>query len=282
MQRQITLPPFENLGAGLRGIITRIPQGEVIDEIVLKLGGTTFNETHLNAIRIKLGGKTVRTYTGTKLRRRNEHNGIKHVPGFLSIPFADINAKTRDGKDMSSLNTRNFEYAGFSIEVEVDATALAPTLEGFYLAGDGHIITKADQLTAGSFMANLEASYNVSGAGEYVWDLPTGGNASNLIRQIQFHDASSAITHIEILKDSIPVLDKRSVAELAYLADRTNQRVSQATMPVYDAVLSNVQGDALDLRRKDGRPAAMQFKVTTSAACQIDVSVEMLASVGSI
>lgn len=123
------LPQFETVnGTGIATLkIQR--QARSLMGITLKMGGTTFNESHLTLIRLKLGSKPIWTCTGAHLAKINAFKGY-YVGNrqFLYIDFSARNSKSQGGEFVGGINLATLpQNSQLVLEVTITG-ATAPTL----------------------------------------------------------------------------------------------------------------------------------------------------------
>jgi len=271
------LPPFENVQAGSAGaaIMPRIPQGEIYDTIVLKLGGT-FVAADLTYIRVKLGGKLIVDVSGAQLNSINKFYSLTNSATYIPIHFADRNAQTIRGRRIGAIDTRNFAYNEFSMEVYLDGTQSSATLEAFCLKG-GQKPTDVAHM----FRALVSSTHAPGAAGTFNLDISTGSEVGNLIRALHF--SHSNLTHFELLKDALPYAQKRAVADYQFVQAEV-LRTAQSGWFTYDAIVDGDQSESLDTRKVNdpSRGGAMQYKATVSGSDTIVSIADLYASIASL
>lgn len=155
------LPAFENVVAS--GIaVSKIPRYQKsLLAATLYLSGTTFNETHITDVRLRLGGsKTIWQATGADVRKINAYKG--YFDGnrqFVWVDFSANKSKSLGGEFVGGIDMTTLPAGLLTLEVTTSgATAPALTAKGHWgPAGTGAVMQKL-----------LKLSYSTSGTGRKV------------------------------------------------------------------------------------------------------------------
>ncbi len=127
----------------------------------LYMSGTTFNESHITDIRLRLGGsRTLWLCTGADLRKLNKYR--KFYDGnrqFLYLDFSQGNSKSFGGQFIGGLDMTTFPAGKLKIEVTISgATAPALVAKGHWgPASSGAVMQKL-----------LQINFSTSGTGRKV------------------------------------------------------------------------------------------------------------------
>lgn len=256
------LPAPLNVAASSTALINRIPLGPTYDSIILQLGGTTFDASHISAIRVLLDNKLIWNITGPHLQDINDYMAFTANAAYVEIPFKDVNARTINGMMVGGLDT-SLDYKTFDIEVDIGA-ATAPTLDAFAqisppkpAPGPGEIDVRP------IFRALLKSVHTPNAAAEFDLPIPIGSQAGALIKQVHFFHSN--ITQIDVKKDGLYLQDKGTNAIVQYVQNRAT-RTTQAGLIVFDPVVDDVQSQAISTVRPDGRKATFEWLATLSGA----------------
>jgi hypothetical protein len=155
------LPAFENVVA--TGITAcEIPRlQKTLFGAALYMSGTTFNESHITDVRLRLGGsRTLWVATGADLRKINKYR--KFYDGnrqFLYMDFSQANSKSFGGQFVGGLDMSTFPAGKLKIEVTIlSATAPALVAKGHWgPSGSGSVMQKL-----------LQINFSTSGTGRKV------------------------------------------------------------------------------------------------------------------
>lgn len=270
-------PPFENTGAGQTAIIPRLPLGEVYHGIMLELGGTSFSKAQIERILIRLGGKVIWDVTGAQLDTMNQYMGMTANAAYLLIPFSEFNARTILGEEIGAIDTVNFDYSGFSIEVDIAAAATAPTLTAHRLVTNSKSVEKPEYLPL--FKAMIPATHTIGAAGTYNLPIPLGSQSGALIKRI--HHFHTNITELSVRLNGQDIFDQIKNA-LAQFWQNNLTRVTQAGHLCFDPMVLDNQSSAIPTINKRRKMNNIEWRETLSAADTIDTVSELYATIGSI
>lgn len=274
------LKPIENVSAAdAATAVGTIAQGFIYDALVLKLGGT-FVAADIPEIRLILGGKTIWRVDGAHLDEINQYYSLTNSATYLPLHFADRQAKTIAGRRVGAIDTKTFNYSDFSIEVDLDGVQSAATLEMLGVVGG----PKPDPGTKNMFRSLIKATHTPSAAAQQSLNIPTGSSLGNLVKAVfAYH---SIITHFELKKDGVNIIDNRPIADLQFNQNEI-LRTTQAGQFVYDPMVDGDQGDVLDVRRygPDGKAlglASMEWLYTVSGSGTIVTYTDCYATLATI
>lgn len=275
--RKWKLPPFENVGAGLTAIMPRIPQGEVFHAIILKLGGT-FTKAQIDQIKIRLGGKVIWDITGSHLDSICSYLGFTANASYLTIPFAEFNARTALGENIGAIDTANFTYSGFSLEVKVNSGATSPTLEAWAVTTPVKNVAQPEHLPLMRVM--VPSTHNKAAAGEYNLPFPLGSTAGALIKRLHLFHAN--LTQFNVKMNGVDLLDNGELGVVEFFQDLLT-RTTQSGLFVFDPLVRDNQSAAIPtLKDANGNENSFQFLATLSAADTITAYSELYAPIGSV
>jgi hypothetical protein len=134
-RRIVELTDFNGVAAGQKATL-KIDVGPIavhaifINYTTATAGGAnqTNMEAELTRIRCNIDGVTQREFTAAELFAINAYRGIAFRTGSLPVFFSELWRRTMQGED--SLAWRLGDVRTFQIEIEIDAGATSPTLEG--------------------------------------------------------------------------------------------------------------------------------------------------------
>lgn len=270
------LPPFENVAANQTAIMPRLPQGKIYHGIGLKLGGTAFTKTMISQIKLRLGGKVIWDVSGDQLDAINKYLGMTANAAYLMIPFSELNSKTILGEAIGAVDTRNFNYSGFSAEIAIGA-ATAPTLEAWAFVTDDKIVENPAHLPIVRVM--VPSTHNKGAAGTYNLPIPMGSALGGLLKRIHlFH------TNLTAFDVKVNGNDVQDVGEngLVQFWQNNLTRVTQAGHLAFDPLTRDNQSDSLPTLDANGRENNFLFNAKFSAADTVKVVTEMYATINTI
>lgn len=273
----VQLDQFPSVAANARSTLVT---SELIDSsvyaIALEMGGTAFDESHINRISIRLDGKSiVDNISGTQMLALNNYDGITAVSNYLFIWFSDPTARTIRGQHFGALDCSIYR-APLEIEVDIGA-ATAPTLKLHAVKGPGKVqMGHFDAKEAAHFRHLRRTIIEPTAAvdrNSYRVSLGAGPGAN--VRKVGFFNTN--LTAVEYEKQSIRKRDNVSVALNSALAQQF-ARTPQAGLYVLDFVVDGNQGEAERTVDANGKPWLISFNITTSGADTIPVFADMHAS----
>lgn len=269
--------PFQNVGAGQKAIIANLPQGEVYHGIVLELGGTDFTKDLINRILIRLGGKVIWDVTGYQLDVIDQYFGMTANAAYLLIPFSEFTARTVLGEQIGAIDTVNFSYSGFSIEVTINAAAVAPTLASHRLVTPFKAVQKPEHLPL--FKAMIPATHNIGASGKFNLPVPLGSKTGALLKCLHLYHSN--ITEMSVKFNGKDIYDEIPNA-LAQFWQNNLTRVTQANHLAFDPLVLDNQSDVIPTVDQNGRDNRWEFRTTLSAGDTIDTVTELYGAIGSI
>lgn len=273
----VQLDQFPSVAANARSTLVT---SELIDSsvyaIVLEMGGTTFDETHLDRISIRLDGKSiVDNITGTQMKTLNTYDGITGVTNFLFIWFSDPTARTIRGQHFGALDCSIYRAP---LEVEIDiGGATAPTLKLHAVKGPG-------KMEMGMFDAKEAAHFRhirrtiiepTAAVDRNSYRVTLGARPGANLRKMAFFHAN--LTKVELEKQSIRKWDNVPIALNSALAQQF-ARSPQSGLYVLDRIVDGNQGEAERTVDAGGKPWLISFNLTTSAADKIYGFADLHAS----
>lgn len=262
--RRWRLPAFQNVVNTGTAVLPNIPMGEVFHAIRLVLGGT-FTKAEITGIRLRLGGKVIWNITGSHLDKINQYMGETANAAYLTLNFAEPEAKTILGEAIGALDT-SLGYSGFSMEVDITG-ATSPTLVGY-----AYTTPPQGGGARPLFKAYLAATWTPGAAGQFALALPLGSSSGNLIKRV--HNFHANITQLDVKLDGVDLLDNGTVGLLQFEQNELT-RTTQAGHLAFDPLVRDNQSDVIPTVRQDGTPAALDYRATVSAADTIVTYTEM-------
>lgn len=277
----VSVNPFNNVAASslAQTKYTPVSRNSSLFGIVLTLGGTTFNESHVDSVRIRApGGKDlIPPISGARLRDMIEYDGMTFPTGRDHIPilFGDPTALTKAGRHVG-----NFDHSVYpgelTIEVQIGA-ATAPTLEAHALVdppksqmglgyGDGEILRhRAIRETV------LTPSAAVTGQAV---PIGIGSSAGALLKKVFFFHSN--LTSLRVKKEGLDVFDDVSISLNEHLQQDLYARLPQSGLYVYDRIVDGAMREAGTTVDAQGRVFNWQFEITTSASDTINTYADLL------
>lgn len=262
-------------------LVTNEMSGRSVQALVLELGGTTFNETHISNIRVRLDGRDIiNAISGSQLKDLNEYDGHTSVTNYLFIFFGDPTARTARGQHLGDLDLSIYDKP---LEIEVDiAGATAPTLQAYAIAG-------VPKMAMGYNFSAIEAAHfrhirrsivePTAAVSRNSYGISLGSKQGGRIRKLAFFHSN--LTSVELRKESLYKWDNVSQALNDAIAQQF-ARVPQSGLYVLDRVVDGNQGEAETTATPDGKPWHIETNLSTSGADTIYVFADMHAAMPMI
>lgn len=285
MQFIRALEPFQNVVATGRAVLnSKLVLGNVVQSVVLVLGGGAFTKAMITAIRVKLNGKVIfGDVSGTMLDLIQRYLILQNDATHLLIDFSEPIARSIQGELTGSINTVTAGVSDFTIEVDI-AGATTPTLKGLVLMRSPFSMTPDkgfDQASQLLIRALIPTTVTETAAGEFQHDLNYGSQGSSLIKRVFI--SSTILTAFRVRRDSLDIFEGGNPGLLA--ADNTfieqnYGRQAQANFYVYDPLMDGNQSDAIPTRRPppDGTESNFQWLFTASGAGVHTVQTDVYTS----
>lgn len=265
--------PFSNVVAA--GTATnQITAGRTLENLRLKLGGTTFAKSNVSMVKIKANGKTIIEGSGTELDKINAYRGESTSASFLDIQFADYKMLNELDRMVGAFDT-SLGISNITTEVAITG-ATAPTLTPILVESAQQ---KDNQGNAAAFAPLiskvLRYPYNISNGGRLAVNVPFGPQSGSIIKRLHvFHGGN--MTGATVKQDGL-VIHESIKAENEF--DQTKAgRVPQTNVYTLDFVLDGGIKKALDTR--DAR--SLEWLFDFSAADTGTVIVEYLDPLGNL
>jgi len=269
MRLSVPISPFQGVAPG-QTATAQLPVGRRYHGIDLVYGGGTFTPAKMNRIKVIANGEIIHDYTGTQLDTLNQFDGRAAANGILRIPFDRFNLLQREQEEVTALNTgvkdaRGVMISTLSLEIDIDATAVAPTLSAFAEqslarpmgSGETHLINRLRKFTR-----------TAGGAGTLdIADIPGGVSGANpsavaLNRMFMF---SGNVTALVIKRDNFTVFERTLARNNVILTDGV--RAPQANVYAYDTTEMGYGGDILQLAGFQD----IRYQLTMSGAATFDI-----------
>lgn len=251
-----------------------VTPGRTIENIQLKLGGTSLTKAMLSEVKVKANGKVIVEGTGNQINALNAYRGHTIDAAYLDIPFAErVAEQSRADRNVGAFDTSG--VGTITTEVTI-AGATAPTLRN--ILHESAAQKKADGTPAD--MAALVSKilrypWNTSAGGKLQIPIPFGATIGAIIKRIHvFHTGN--MTGIEVKQDSL-VVHESLKADNEYEQKRWG-RLPQTNCYTVDWVLEGNMDRALNTR--DAR--TLELLPTFSAADSGVVLVEYLDVLGNL
>lgn len=268
--------PFANVIAS--GVATApITPRRTIENICLKLGGTTFTKSHIDLIKIKANGKVILEGSGNQFNKLNAYKGEATDAAYLPLSFLEKAGDTDADREIGSFDT-SIGIANITAEVTING-ATAPTLENILTESavqrvqgpNGPVVAP----WAGLMAKVLRYPFSQAVGGTLPVVLPFGRQNGAIIKRIHVEHGGN-MTGATVKHDGV-VVHESLKAENEFEQKRWG-RVPQANMYTLDFIADGKTSDALDTR--DAR--SLEFLLSFSAQDSGYILVEYLDTLGNL
>lgn len=231
------MPAVQGVSAGAIATLD-CPIGLTYHGLLFTMGGTTFDLSKINTIKVKGNGRTLFEDTGANLDVHNLFEGRSAASATqfyldferygLDIPIGQTVAESLRGREMTAIGTGQtpteqspIELTTLQVELEIDGTAVAPTLSCKALQSPSRGL--------GLIRKRRKFNYFPSGSGEFeISDLPKG----DLIDKVYIHSANDTIQRVKMETDNFLAFDR--VPAENNLIQLDGVRVPQGSLFVID------------------------------------------------
>ena len=264
----VKVNPFLNVAAGQRATTQFTPVGPAaLFGFILIMGGTTFDETKIDAIKVMHSGKTLfPSVPGTRIRDIVKYEGQTYGAGYLPILFGDPTARTAAGQHVGSFDFTIWP-GQMTLQVDIAATAVAPTLDAYALLsppkglmGLGYSAAQV-QLHRALIETVITEPAAVANKAEAIG---IGSDAGALLKKIAFFHAH--VTQLDIKRQGFDIYEFVDNALAEAIQGDLFTRVPQAGLLTYDPIADGNYSEAKGTVDQNGNPYNYQMRLTTSAA----------------
>ena len=275
-------PPFSNVVAA--GVATNeIKTLRTIEQLQLKLGGTTFTKAMITDLKVKVNGKTIWQGTGTQLDKLSAFRGETVNANFLNINFTDLRGlgevdRMVGALDCSLIQAKSAAQAcTINLEVTI-AGATAPTLLCMVVESATQSDPAGNPLLIADLVTKvLRYPYNVAAGGQLSIPLPFGANIGTRIKRLHLEHTGNAIAML--IRQDGNVIHESLLAEVQY--EQTRQVPALVPQTNWYSVDWMMDGNFLKtLNTNDAK--SLELIPTFSAADNGYVIVEYVDPLGNL
>lgn len=265
--------PFSNVVPS--GTATNnVTPGRTLEQMQLKLGGTSLTKAMLSLIKIKANGKVIIEATGTELDKINAYRGEAANAAFLPIQFTDYSLIQELDRQVGSFDT-SLGIANITTEVTVTG-ATAPTLTPILVESAQQKDSSGNAAPYAALLSKvLRYPYNIATGGRLPVTVPFGAQNGAIIKRLHvFHGGN--MTGATVKQDGL-VVHESVAAENSYMQTK-HGKAPQANVYTIDFVVDGNIKKALDTR--DAR--SLEWLFDFSGADTGNVIVEYLDPLGNL
>ncbi|WP_395137276.1 major capsid protein P2 [Schlegelella aquatica] len=265
--------PFSNVVPN--GVATNnITPGRTLENLRLRLGGTTFTKAMISDLKIKANGKVIVEGTGSQLDALMAYRGVPQDASFLELAFADYSLNNELDRMVGAFDT-SLGISNITTEVTI-AGATAPTLTPI-LIESAQQKDRAGQAAPYAPLISkvLRYPFSIANGGRLAMTVPFGPQSGSIIKRLHvFHGGQ--MTGATVKQDGLVIHE--SVRVENEQEQKQQGRVPQANCYTIDFVVDGDIRKALDTR--DAR--SLEWLFDFSAASNGTVYVEYLDPLGNL
>jgi len=265
--------PFSNVVAA--GVATnQVTPGRTLENLRLKLGGTSFTKAMISDIKLKANGKVIVAGTGTQLDAIQAYRGKTQAAAFLELCFADYSLNNEFDRMVGAFDT-SAGISNITSEITI-AGATAPILTPILIESAQQKDRTGNAAPFAPLIAKvLNYPFSIANGGRLAMNVPFGPQSGSIIKRLHvFH--SGTMTGATVKQDGL-VIHESITAENQQ--EQTQQgRVPQTNCYTIDFVVDGDIKKALDTR--DAK--SLEWLFDFSAAGNGTVYVEYLDPLGNL
>lgn len=265
--------PFSNVVA--TGVATNnVTPGRTINNMQLKLGGTSLTKVMLSLIKIKANGKVIMEFTGTQADKLNAYRGQTTDVAYLDMPFFERAGLTEFDRAVGGFDT-SIGIANITTEVTITG-ATAPTLQMILTESAQQADAAGNAAPFAGVMAKvLRYPFNIAVGGTLPFTVPFGAVNGAVIKRLHIEHGGN-MTGATVKQDGL-VIHESLKLENEYEQKRWG-RVPQTNLYTIDFMVDGNVNKALDTRSAK----QLEWLATFSAADTGYIIVEYLDTLGNL
>lgn len=265
--------PFSNVVA--TGTATnQVTPGRTLENLRLKLGGTSLTKAMITALKIKANGKVIVEGTGSDIDKINAYRGKATAATFLEIQFADYSLNNEFDRMVGAFDTSQ-GISNISSEITI-AGATAPTLTPILIESAQQKDREGNAAPYAPLISKLlRYPFSIANGGRLPVNVPFGPQSGSIIKRLHvFHGGN--MTGATVKEDGL-VIHESIKAENEQ--EQTQQgRTPQTNVYTIDFCVDGAVGKALDTRSS----RSLEWLFDFSAADTGTVYVEYLDPLGNL
>lgn len=276
------LEPVQNVATTGHFVLnSRLVLGNVVERLILELGGTSLTKAMITNLVIRLNGKTIiGPISGTQLDLIQRYLLLVNDAARLTIDFSEPISRQIPGQLMGAIDTNAAGVQDFTLEGDITG-ATAPTLQVYAMmraASDLDPARGFDPAVRPLIRALIPTTVTETAAGTFQHDLNYGSKGDSLIKRIFIF--SSILTAFKVRRDSVEIFDEVSAALAGYIQSEYG-RDDQSGLYVYDPLVDGNQSDVITTRSGD-RETQFQFLFKASGAGVHTVFTDVYTTLGRL
>lgn len=266
--------PFSNV-VNTGTATNNITPGKTLENLQLKLGGTSFTKAMVTLFKLKANGKTIIEASGSNLDKINAYRGTGTTnAAFLDVYFSDYALNNEFDRHVGAFDTLG--VANITTEVTITG-ATAPVLTPILIESANQRDSKgAPAEYSGLITKILQYPFNIATGGRLPVNLPFGPQNGAIIKRVHVVTNNGTATGVTVKEDGL-VVHESVKAENEFLQTR-HGRVPQANFYTVDFVLDGDVRKALNTRNA----RSLEWLIDFSGADAGNVIVEYIDVLGNL
>lgn len=254
MRIQIKVPNNSAVTPGTTAV-WKLPIGRRYHALQLEYSGTTFNLTHMTAIRVKANGQVIHEVNGAERDSMNQFDGRAAAAGILTIPFDRFSLYSQKGEEATAVQTGTVDpqtgiaITLFELEIDIAGAAVAPAILVTATQSDNDPAVQGPGLILRTL--KFTKTFGVSGIQE-VADLPkaTEGAKFRFLNRTFIKTANTV--DLEITRDSYQIFQRKATVNNRVQLDGV--RAPQSGYFVFDPTEEGYDFEPIALATPAGQP----------------------------
>lgn len=263
-------PVLGVVATGSFTLTSRKVLGNVIERVILELGGTSLTKAMITNLVVRLNGKVILgPISASNLDVENRYLTLVNDAARLTIDFTELVSRSIQGQLMGAIDTDASGVTDFTIEGTITG-ATAPTMVAYaQLRAPSSLSPERgfDPRTRALIRALVPTTVTETAAGEFQHDLNYGSKGNALIKRVFVH--STILTAFRVKRDSLEMFELVTQALGEFITEE-NGRQWQTNLFIYDPLQDGNQPDAVPTRvvtpQGTAREANFEWLFTVSGA----------------
>lgn len=194
--------PFSNVVAS--GVATnQVTPGRTLENLRLRLGGTTFTKAMVTDVKVKANGKVIVAGTGSQLDAIQAYRGKTQAAGFLELAFADYSMNNEFDRMVGAFDT-SLGISNITTEITI-AGATAPTLTPILIESAAQKAASGEAAPFAPLISKiLTYPFSIANGGRLAMNVPFGPQSGSIIKRLHvFH--SGTMTGATVKQDGLVI-----------------------------------------------------------------------------
>ena len=199
-----------------------VTPGRTLENLRLRLGGTTFTKAMITNINVKANGKTIVEGTGSQIDAINAYRGVAQAAAFLEIQFADYALNNEFDRMVGAFDT-SLGISNITTEVTI-AGATAPTLLPIVIESAAQKDRSGQAAPFAPLISKLlRYPFSIANGGRLAMNVPFGPQSGSIIKRLHvFHGGQ--MTGATVKEDGLVIHE-------SVTAENNQEEIQQGRVP---------------------------------------------------